>query len=128
MDLKLDNIIYDPLTKNVSIIDFGLSKILNSSEVLITGSIGGTVFYLPPEFFEKKEHNKSYNPQQVDYWYLGVTFYTLLMDVYPFKLLQDQSRPLYSKIIYPTTTSKKYKKIINNLLSINPKNRSLNFV
>jgi calcium/calmodulin-dependent protein kinase I len=74
----------------IKISDFGLSKIMKPSDVMITAC--GTPGYVAPEVLKKK----GYGPQ-VDLWSIGVITYILLVGYPPFF---DANNPeLFKKIL-----------------------------
>lgn len=76
-DMKPDNIIYNPTTGVVKIIDFGFATI--SRERLRV--FCGTPSYMSPEIVSKKE----YSGPAADIWACGVILYVLLCGCTPFK-------------------------------------------
>ena len=78
-DLKPENI---SITRQnnfdeIKIMDFGLSKILASTEKMV--SYSGTLKYMAPEILSGKPHNK-----EIDIWSMGVILYNLLTGCFPF--------------------------------------------
>lgn len=69
-DIKLDNLIYDPDTQTVKIIDFGFA--VTSSERLRVPC--GTPAYMAPELTLRLE----YKGDKTDMWAAGVVMYALL--------------------------------------------------
>ncbi|DBA87363.1 TPA: hypothetical protein ACH3X1_004410 [Trebouxia sp. C0004] len=99
-DLKAENCVVDSSTQRVKVIDFGLSKHLESAMTLGIG----TPDYMAPELLleghlDVKSNRQAqsgqsrqprYNPRAVDVWALGVMLYLLVTGMYPF---EDSSRP-----------------------------------
>lgn len=75
-DLKLENILVDD-NGYIKIIDYGLAKIMPSSE--LATSYCGTPEYLAPEMVSLVGHDMT-----VDWWALGVLIYEMLIGVTPF--------------------------------------------
>lgn len=90
-DIKLDNIVFDHLTKSVKLLDFGFSKIIdpNFPEKLFCG----TPTYMSPEAVLHKDSITL----QSDVWALGVVYYALLFNQFPFVGKTDKE--LYLNII-----------------------------
>jgi serine/threonine protein kinase len=79
-DIKPDNILYDPETKSVKIVDFGISKRFRRRGALIElWTITGTLYYRAPEMFEGGYR------EGVDVWAAGVLLYKLLTGKTPFE-------------------------------------------
>lgn len=86
-DLKPENLLYlstDP-TSDLVLADFGIAKMLDSKDEVLT-TMAGSFGYAAPEVMLKKGHGKP-----VDMWSLGVITYTLLCGYSPFRSenLQD---------------------------------------
>jgi calcium-dependent protein kinase len=119
-DLKLENFIFETVSRdsNLKLIDFGLSKYLDESELL--GALVGTPYYIAPEVWNDKYDEKC------DHWALGVCAYTLLLGEFPFdatsvddlKLKIKYSEPSYAHL-RPTTES-----FLRVLLNKNPSERA----
>lgn len=76
-DLKLENILIDPKTLHVKIIDFELCKIGDEA----CSDVCGSVDYIAPEILQEKPH---YSPKKADIWCLGTILYCLLFANFPF--------------------------------------------
>lgn len=82
LDIKPDNIMIDPETLDLSIIDFGLSCYKKECQA------GGTLSYMAPEIraaynkFDKVDNNTA---KASDIFSLGIVFYELLYCINPFR-------------------------------------------
>jgi predicted ATPase/serine phosphatase RsbU (regulator of sigma subunit) len=82
-DINLSNIVFNPLTKETKIIDFGISTAL-SRETTTFGNpnfLEGTLSYISPEQTGRMNRVIDY---RTDFYSLGVTFYELLTGQLPF--------------------------------------------
>ena len=77
-DIKLDNIVYDKKNKTIKLVDFGFSTVLKENE--LEKVYCGTPMYLAPESV-KKEYSFTLG---VDIWAIGVVFYTIYFNKFPF--------------------------------------------
>eukprot|EP01091_Cochliopodium_minus_P011791 TRINITY_DN3434_c0_g1_i1.p1 TRINITY_DN3434_c0_g1~~TRINITY_DN3434_c0_g1_i1.p1 ORF type:complete len:309 (+),score=64.68 TRINITY_DN3434_c0_g1_i1:277-1203(+) len=80
-DLKLQNIIIDPPTLKIKLIDFGFSTISCSEEEICNlGDVLGSPYYVSPEkfLFTKYDGRKS------DTWSVGVLIFKMITGKYPF--------------------------------------------
>jgi len=75
-DIKLDNLIYEPDSQVLKIIDFGFA--VTGKERL--KSPVGTPSFMAPELTLRKE----YMGEKVDIWATGVVMYALLTGALPF--------------------------------------------
>lgn len=77
-DLKDENFLVDPLTLEVTLIDFGAAAFLQ--EAPFTDTIG-TAVYAPPEWIRES----SYSGVSGDVWSLGTLLYSMVAGKIPFK-------------------------------------------
>ena len=71
-DVKPDNIMYDPVSDTVKVMDFGISRIIDESKTK-TGVVLGTPYYMSPEQLRGKKIGGV-----SDIFSLGVSLYQLL--------------------------------------------------
>jgi len=78
LDVKLENILWDPRNQRICLCDFGMSQFFEEDKTLkgICGSFG----YVAPEVLL----NKSYNGITTDTYSMGVVLYTLVFKCFPF--------------------------------------------
>ncbi|AFY53117.1 putative ATPase [Rivularia sp. PCC 7116] len=83
-DIKPANILINPATKQVKIIDFSIASLLpKETQTLISPSVlEGTLSYISPEQTGRMNRGIDY---RTDLYSLGVTFYELLTGELPFK-------------------------------------------
>lgn len=119
-DIKPSNFLVDKYGR-IKVCDFGLSGIYdeNPSSTILKG----TLLYMAPELFRKKE----YNPLKADIWSLGVTFFYMATKSYPFysankqefiKIVNTGLFPFY-KIAYTPL-----RQLILRCLDLNPETRA----
>ncbi|XP_063676995.1 serine/threonine-protein kinase pim-2-like [Bolinopsis microptera] len=80
-DIKDENILYNPNTKHVMLIDFGSASFVSSSY----NRLQGTDIYHPPEFFS----DGSFKSTDGIVWALGSFAYILLNGDCPYDTLED---------------------------------------
>ncbi|MEH1970458.1 ATP-binding sensor histidine kinase [Nostoc sp.] len=83
-DIKPANILINPKTKQVKLIDFSIASLLprESREIHSPNVLEGTLAYLSPEQTGRMNRKIDYRS---DYYSLGVTFYELLAGHLPFE-------------------------------------------
>lgn len=107
-DIKLENIIYNPKNKKITLCDFGLATFIDDNTMLST--ICGTPYYIAPEIFQKRNYN-----EKVDIWSLGILICIFLFNNKPFQgnnLNELQKNIIETK---PQIDYEKWKKISSNL-------------
>lgn len=78
-DIKLDNIMIE--NNQIKVIDFGYSLIVKDIDLFTTNEPCGSYPYMCPEMVEYRFYNT-----KCDTWSLGVLFYVLMTDVFPYSL------------------------------------------
>lgn len=76
-DLKLNNVLYNPKSGEMKLIDFGSAECIKEGP---SANFSGTPLYCPPEFHA----NGRFNGKLLDYWALGVVLYATLKGQLPF--------------------------------------------
>ena len=79
-DIKMENILVDPNTHQIKIIDFGFSLKLSSLSNVVTNYCG-TPAYMSPEIVKKIPHQPHYS----DIWALGILLFVMLTGKFPFR-------------------------------------------
>jgi predicted ATPase/signal transduction histidine kinase/CheY-like chemotaxis protein len=83
-DINPSNIVYNPKTQQLKIIDFGISTVLSRENPTIhnPARLEGTLAYISPEQTGRMNRAIDY---RTDFYSLGVTFYELLTHQLPFE-------------------------------------------
>lgn len=97
MDLKLENIIIDPITRCIKIIDFGKAVITESNLKKISKCQWGTIQYLPPECFSKEDN--IINLKAIDIWACGIILYNIIYSSTPWTIACANKDWRYSQFI-----------------------------
>lgn len=95
-DINPSNIVINPKTGQLKLIDFGISSTLSfeSFEPGGINAIEGTLSYISPEQTERMNRVLDYRS---DYYSFGISLYEILTGVLPFKL-QDPMKLVYAHI------------------------------
>ncbi|MGC1393906.1 MAG: serine/threonine-protein kinase, partial [Coleofasciculaceae cyanobacterium] len=82
-DINPSNIVFNPYTQQIKLIDFGISSILSRESFTIKNPniLEGTLAYISPEQTGRMNRLLDY---RTDFYSLGVTFYELLTNQLPF--------------------------------------------
>lgn len=122
-DLKPSNIMLTGDDNMVSIIDFGISSVLNDGVSMIITRTGVTFDYAAPEMFPPR-YNCWYG---VDYYSLGLVIYKLYYGKLPFQDVTDvESRERYfisQKIPFPGSIPQELKDLIEGLTYLDIRNQ-----
>lgn len=83
-DINPANIIYDNISRKVSVIDFGLSTAFSHEKTMTMEApvSEGTIIYISPEQTGRMNHTIDF---RTDFYSLGVTFFEMLCGVHPFE-------------------------------------------
>jgi len=81
-DIKDENVLYNPQTKQIKLIDFGSASILKTDSYK---TYQGTDVYLPPEYYREK----CYDPFPATVWAIGCLSYVLLNGDCPFNTKKE---------------------------------------
>jgi serine/threonine protein kinase len=116
-DIKLENIMYNKITKNVHICDYGLCKFIGTKAI----TTDGTLDYFSPEKMNLENYDVDF-----DWWALGVMTYEMLTFNHPFKKHADEKLNANTLRYRQRTThincysmSNSAKDFVNKLLSYN---------
>jgi len=88
-DIKLENIMIDPATLHIKLIDFGFSSFIMDKDLLYTQV--GTPYYISPQIL-KGEYGKEW-----DMWSIGIVWFILLTGFPPFK--SNNLKEIYRTIV-----------------------------
>ena len=83
-DIKPQNIIINPKSKQVKITDFSIASRLSKENVMLSNAnfLKGTLAYMSPEQTGRMNRSIDY---RTDFYSLGITFYEMLTSQLPFK-------------------------------------------
>lgn len=111
MDLKLENIMYNNVTKKIKIIDFGQADYFKTNEKYIySTTIKGTIEYLPPEVFCPTY----YTGDSVDVWSCIIILYNLIYNSNPWESATKKNKYYIICRDYYTKYNTLYKDVFKN--------------
>lgn len=120
-DIKPSNFLIDKYGR-IKVCDFGLSAIFED-DVQCKSTRKGTSLFMAPELFKHEE----YNPMKADVWAIGVTFYYMATQNYPF-YHQDRNtlRKLIEAGVYPyySVSNQQFCQVIGRCLVVDPEERA----
>ncbi|OKH41240.1 serine/threonine protein kinase [Calothrix sp. HK-06] len=115
-DIKPSNILINPETKQVKLIDFSIASLLprESQEIKSPNVLEGTLTYISPEQTGRMNRGIDYRS---DFYSLGVTFYELLTGKLPF-ICDDAMELVHCHIakMPPSINSDKIPEVLNNII------------
>ena len=121
-DLKLENIVINPTSLKIKVLDFGFSRFYNPDDIMKTRV--GTPYYIAPEVLMGE-----YGPE-CDMWSIGVITYIMLTGYPPFhssKVPRILEKIVHSQVKYDTEVWDKLSvesmEFVSKLLKKNPKER-----
>ncbi|GFS94339.1 hypothetical protein NPIL_88711 [Nephila pilipes] len=109
-DLKLENIIIDPETLIIKLIDFGLGGYISE---ISRSRTGGTFIYIPPEVY----HSKIYYAEAAHVWAIGIILFEIVGKRRADDSILEKDTILYSRI------GEQYKNVIAKCLKQNFRKR-----
>ena len=117
-DIKPENLIINKKTKELKIVDFGLSNMFNTEKRLLSSSCGSPS-YAAPEMLQ----GHKYRPQPVDVWSSGIVLYAMICGYLPFE--DENNDLLYRKICIgkfsiPEHVSSNCKDLLKKILVTDP--------
>jgi len=121
-DLKPDNVMVDPATLEVTLVDFGLSMVVPSSG--LTDNFCGSPMYMSPEILNREKHD----PRIADVWSLGVLLYHMLVGDCPWSSCETLDELLdlvvfETSVELPSFLSEEVRDILAGILVHDPKSR-----
>ena len=121
-DIKPENLLINEETKELKIVDFGLSNIANNPSKDLLKSACGSPSYAAPEML----NGEKYRAPPVDIWSCGIVLYAMICGYLPFE--DDDNDALYDKIckgkfVIPNHVSEKARDLLNKILVTDPKKR-----
>ena len=117
-DIKPSNIVINPETKEVKLIDFSISTLLprETQEIINPNVLEGTLAYMSPEQTGRMNRGIDYRS---DFYSLGITFYEILTGQLPF-VSKDLIELVYFHIAKeptpPTELNTEIPQIISNII------------
>ncbi|MEO1431268.1 MAG: serine/threonine-protein kinase PknK, partial [Cyanobacteria bacterium J06633_8] len=121
-DIKPDNILINPETKQIKLIDFSIASLLpkETQSIKNPNSLEGTLAYISPEQTGRMNRGIDYRS---DYYSLGVTLYELLTGELPFKS-DDAMELVHCHIAkqapsvnsYQLSVNSKYSQVISDIV------------
>ena len=119
-DINPANIVYNPQTEQLKIIDFGIATLLNSENPTLKNPslLEGTLAYISPEQTGRMNRSLDYRS---DFYSLGVTLYELLSGKLPFET-DDALELLHCHLAkQPLSVTSYQSTVINHQLSVKEK-------
>jgi len=118
-DLKPENIFVDPTSYDVSVIDYGLSTVVEEKK--FEKKFCGSPLYMSPEMLNKEE----YDPILSDIWSIGVILYEMLIGCNPWSAAENLEDliELVTKIDFPSFLSKNSVALLSGMLRVDPVTR-----
>jgi len=123
-DIKLENLIYNPITHAVTLIDFGLAHFLEDGGCL---DFAGSMEYCPPEMLVSMD---PFSATKVDVWGMGVTLYALRFGIFPFAFTSSDLQLMMREGVHPNVqfpdnvqASVELKDLLSRMMDVDPARR-----
>ena len=121
-DIKPENLLINEETKELKIVDFGLSNIYTNPTKHLLSSACGSPSYAAPEML----NGEKYKASPVDIWSSGIVLYAMICGYLPFE--DEDNDALYDKIckgkfVIPNHVSENGRDLLNKILVTDPKKR-----
>ncbi|PNT92251.1 serine/threonine-protein kinase [Clostridium thermosuccinogenes] len=120
-DLKPSNIMLSDNKKSVSIIDFGISSVVEEGNTVLVTKTGMTPEYSAPETFRNLFLEES------DYYSFGITLYELFCGYTPYKNMNDEEKAqltVVQRIPFPKDMPQELQELISALTYLDITNRN----
>ncbi|CAD5222341.1 unnamed protein product [Bursaphelenchus xylophilus] len=119
-DIKADNIVIDPQTERIKLVDFGFACF--SDDDTFSTTFCGSPPYAAPELFSSRK----YRAKPVDIWALGCLFYFMYCGTMPFagrSMFELKAAIRYGKYVVPRNATVYVKRLLKGTLNLNPMDR-----
>ena len=121
-DIKPENLLINEETKELKIVDFGLSNIYTNPNKHLLSSACGSPSYAAPEML----NGEKYRAPPVDIWSSGIVLYAMICGYLPFE--DEDNEALYDKIcrgkfVIPNHVTENARDLLNKILVTDPKKR-----
>eukprot|EP01101_Sappina_pedata_P010360 TRINITY_DN6510_c0_g1_i1.p1 TRINITY_DN6510_c0_g1~~TRINITY_DN6510_c0_g1_i1.p1 ORF type:complete len:320 (+),score=88.78 TRINITY_DN6510_c0_g1_i1:25-960(+) len=118
LDLKMENVMYSPSSKRVTLIDFGFAVTVDPSDEEACSERAGTLEYCAPEIIHSTAR---YEPRKADIWSIGVLLYVMLFGRFPFAARVPPAQPVTVEL--PPGTGDQLKDLFAKIFQMNPAER-----
>lgn len=128
LDLKLENLMYNPATGHCTILDFGFAKhdterdpVSGREKKVAHRTFCGSIHYAAPELIRQTP----FDGKKADVWSLGVLLFAMAGSRFPFDDAQDRRSVIFNKILrqdvkMPATISRELASLIRAMLTRDP--------
>mmetsp|Transcript_133163 Transcript_133163/g.188147 ORF Transcript_133163/g.188147 Transcript_133163/m.188147 type:complete len:372 (-) Transcript_133163:106-1221(-) len=128
LDLKLENLMYNPASGHCTILDFGFAKhdteqdpVSGREQKVAHRTFCGSIHYAAPELICQTP----FDGKKADVWSLGVLLFAMAGSRFPFDDPQDRRNVIFNKILrqdvkMPSTISRELASLIRVMLTRDP--------
>lgn len=128
-ELSLESLMFDTKSCSTRILDFSASqrtrqKYGTTTIPILQKDFAGIVHYVAPEVLK----TRIYDGTKADIWSIGVIFYTLLFNKFPFDDISGDTDAIFKKIAdcsvdYPHTLSSELRSFLDCIFTVDPSAR-----